>query len=92
MRCNMAYDATKVSEETLNGSATPGQCKALGFHFAAKANGKIDWTKRSRVSATLWSFASKGKLSYEEASLLFEVKKLPKVYADSIKAYLAKNK
>lgn len=88
----MAYDATKVSEETLNGPATPGQCKALGFHFSKKANGKIDFTKRSRVSATLWSFSSKGKLSYKEASLLFEVKKLPKVYVDAIKAYLAKNK
>lgn len=92
MRCNMAYDATKVSEETLKGSATSGQCKALGFHFAKKADGKIDWQKRSRISATLWGFASNGKLSYSEASLLFEVKKLPKVYADSIKAYLAKNK
>jgi|TARA_R100000455_G_C6130212_1_gene27769 hypothetical protein len=87
----MAYNPDKVSPATLAGPATRGQCKALGFHFAKKADGKIDWTKRSRVSACLWSQSEAGKLSYADASDLFGKKRLPQKFSKLITEYLKAN-
>lgn len=87
----MAYDIKKVSPETLEGPATPNQCKALALNFSKKANGKIDWAKRSRISACLNSQSKKGLLSYADASELFEKKRLPKKFQKLIDEYLKAN-
>ena len=71
------------------GPASYNQCKGLASRWSKNRAGEMDWEKRKRIIATLWSNANDGQLSFEKAHKLFTRKTLPKVYADQIKAYLA---
>ncbi len=67
-------------------SATLKQCKALGWKFAAVEN-KMDWSYASQIKAVLYREAKKGKFTKNDASYLFDLKKLPRKYQKLIEEH-----
>ena len=67
-------------------SATFKQCKALGWKFAAIEN-KMDWSYASQIKAVLYREAKKGNFTKNDASYLFDLKKLPRKYQTLIEEY-----
>lgn len=90
------FDITTFDKERLQSPATFNQCRGLSFHFSSKKDGTVDWQLQRRIQGCLYALTkekSKRKLfTFEKASNLYKVKKLPKVYQDEIAKYLIEQK
>ena len=84
-----AFDISKLSEERRKGPATWDQCEALGYKFAAKPHGKMDFAFARQIRGCLYARAKTKKFTFEQAHGMFSKKALPKVYANMIKDYIA---
>ena len=89
------FDISTFDKDRLQSPATLNQCRALSFHFSTKKDG-IDWQLQRRIQGCLYgltkSKSKKLRFTFEKASNLFKVKKLPKVYQDEIAKYLIEKK
>lgn len=85
------FDINSFSKERQAEPAAYPQCKALGYHFAKRKDGSMDWKLSKQVTGLLYGLSKDGKLNFKTASALFNKKTLPKAFKDAIDQYISRN-
>jgi len=85
------FDISQVPAETRKGTATWGQIRALGYRLAGSKGGKPNYRFAKQIQGCLYNEAKEGRLTFDQASKLFDKKTLPVKYRNMIQDYVAKS-
>jgi len=85
------FDINKVPAETRKGPATWQQIRGLGFRLSGSTGGKPNYKFAKQIQGCLYNEAKEGRLSFDQASKLFDKKTLPAKYRTKIQDYVAQS-